>query len=275
ERVCDERMSEELDTVRTRFVFMPNPVGRSRVDAVGNCVRALRRLPCLYLRVAPFVLLRRMPADRRWKEDDLGTEQRSYARGLRIPLVPADQNPNGRITCFPYTEAGGTRVLVTARVRRNVTRHEVELLVEERIIRDMHFPIDAEHAAVCVYHRGGVAVDARCLTLEYRGDDHYLEFPGKLLHALHTRPRNRLREVEAICRLPLAEVGCIVQLLQADNLRSTSMRFAHPLHRLVHGCFHVVGNGHLNEAYSEWLVCHLETPAGKLEMSERGCRSAL
>src|SRR5262245_16721602 len=64
EGVGYERMAEERDAVGSWFVLVADAVRRGDVDAVGNGVRALNRLPRFDLGGAPFVLFGRMPADR-------------------------------------------------------------------------------------------------------------------------------------------------------------------------------------------------------------------
>ena len=70
------------------------------IDAVGNGVRALNRLPSLILRRAELGLLGRMPANRRRIKQRLRALQCRQPRRLRIPLIPANQRahaPKGRI----------------------------------------------------------------------------------------------------------------------------------------------------------------------------------
>ncbi len=105
ERIGDERVAEELDALGARLVLVADAVGRGDVDAVGDRVRALHRPPGVDLRGAPLVLLGRMPADRGRIEEHLRAEQARDARGLRIPLVPADQHADRRVARLPDLEA--------------------------------------------------------------------------------------------------------------------------------------------------------------------------
>ena len=179
ERVGDERVAEELDAVGAGFLLVSHAVRRRDEDAVGDRVRALDGAPRILLRLAELRLLRRMPADRRRVEQDVGAEQARDARGLRIPLVPADQHADARVARAPDAEAA--RLLrhladpVDAIVVRRVAGDEVVLLVEQRIVRDVHLAIHAQQRAVGVDDRGRVAVDAARLPLEDRHDEHDLE----------------------------------------------------------------------------------------------------
>ena len=89
----------------------------------------------------------------RWGRKDLGTLQRGEAGGFRIPLVPADEHADRRVAGPPRLEAG-------------VAGGKVELLVEERIVRDVHLPVNAEELAVGVNDRSGVVVEAGGALLE-------------------------------------------------------------------------------------------------------------
>ena len=150
ERIGDERAAEELDAVGARFVLVPDAIGRGDVDAVGDRVRALRRAPGVDLRRAPFVFLGRMPADGRRIEEHLRAEEARDARRFRVPLIPADEHADRGVARLPHLEA-----------RVPVARREVVLLVEQRVVRDVHLAIHAEQAAVGVDDGGRIAIDAR------------------------------------------------------------------------------------------------------------------
>src|SRR5690606_26582827 len=85
ERIRDEGMAEELDTVRAGLVLVADAVWRGCVDAVRDRMCPLRRLPRVHLCGAELLLLGGMPADRRGVEDDVCAKQRGDARRLPIP----------------------------------------------------------------------------------------------------------------------------------------------------------------------------------------------
>ena len=127
--------------------------------------------------VAVLLALRRMPADRGGVEEDLGALHRGEPRAFGKPLIPADQHADRRDLGLPRDEAG-------------VAGREVELFVEQRIVRDVHLAIHAQQRSVGVDHRGGVVIHAGRALLEQRRDDHGLVF----LRELARMRRSTVRE---------------------------------------------------------------------------------
>ncbi len=92
EAAAPELKARTLDAIAAHIpVLVANAVHPGNVDAVGNGVGALNRLPCIVLRCAELILLRRMPADGGGIEQHLGALQRGETRSLGIPLIPADE----------------------------------------------------------------------------------------------------------------------------------------------------------------------------------------
>src|SRR5690606_14898468 len=85
EGIADEGIAPELDRA-----LGADAVRGDDEDAVRDRVRPVHDLPRLALRFAELILLVREPADRRRIAEDLGAEEADDARGLGIPLVPAD-----------------------------------------------------------------------------------------------------------------------------------------------------------------------------------------
>src|SRR2546427_756671 len=83
---------------------------------------------------------------------------------------------------------------------------EVELLVIQRVVRDMHFAILANELPVRIDNDGGVVVDAGGAFLKNRADD------GNAVSACHLRerrgcrPRDWFGEGKLVVVLRLAEV---------------------------------------------------------------------
>ena len=100
------------------------------VDAVRDRVRALDGLPGLALGGAVLRLLARVPADGGRVEEDGRAPQRGEPRGLRVPLVPADEGADAARASVEGLEA-------------EVAGREVELLVEERVVGDVHLAVEA------------------------------------------------------------------------------------------------------------------------------------
>ena len=119
--------------------FVADPVDGRDVDAVGDRVRPLDRLPGARLGLAELGLLGGVPADRRGIEEDLGPSEGRQPGGLGIPLVPADERADP-----------GVRGL--ERLEPEVAGREVVLLVIERVVGDVHLAIAARGA--CRRRRG-------------------------------------------------------------------------------------------------------------------------
>src|ERR1700735_1816857 len=168
EGVAHERMSEELETIGAWFRLMSDAVGSGDVDTVGDRMRALDRPPGLDLRGPELLFLRRVPSDRGRIEKDVGAEEAGDPRGLRVPLIPADQHTDLRVARLPDAKSVGGAGGRASFILRRIARREVVLLVEERVIRNVHLAVDAEERAIGVDDRGRIAVDARGLPLGKR-----------------------------------------------------------------------------------------------------------
>jgi hypothetical protein len=144
-------------------------------------------------------------------------------------------------------------------VRRGVARREIELLVEERIVGDVHLAIHAEQGPVRVDDCRGVSIHAACLPLEDRNDQNDAELFRHLLQGRRGRSRNRLGDVEPLVSLRLREVRRVEQLLQANDLRTARRRFPDARDRGLERELQIVGRGILNDPDSEGRV-----HAGKL-----------
>src|SRR5688572_7569451 len=251
-------MPEERDAVGARLVLVTDAIRRGDIHAVGDRMRALNGAPGLDLRTSPFVLLRRMPADGGGVKEDVRAQQRGDPGRFGIPLVPADQDPDRRVARLPYLEAvrlAGTLAVV---IEMSVTRREVVLLVEQRIVWDVHLPIYAEQRAVGIDHRRRVPVDAGRLALEDRHDDHDRQLAGEPLHGVGRRTGNRFSQVEPVALLRFAEIQRVEQLLQADDLCPLTGRLAYEPLRPGHIRGSVLVGVILDDSYGKRRV-HLDS----------------
>src|SRR3954471_21910121 len=114
-------MAEELEAACPGLFLMSDAIRGRDEDTVRDRVRALNRPPRVDLCFAEAVLLSGMPADRRRIEEDVGTEEARDSRGLRVPLIPADEHSNVSVARLPDTEAAGTlrfAVIIVSHVAR-------------------------------------------------------------------------------------------------------------------------------------------------------------
>src|SRR5262245_24358538 len=200
-----------------------------------------------------------MPADRRRIEEHLRAKERRNACGLRIPLVPADEDADGGITRFPDLESVGFTGALAVVIKMAIAGREVILFVIEGIVRNVHLAVDAEKRPVRIDDGGGIPVDARRLPLEEREDDHHLKLPRDRLHALGCGPRNRLRQVKPIAFLRLAEVLRIEELFQTDDLCPATGGVAHEPFGPRDVRRDIGGGVILDEAYGEGGVRRVPT----------------
>src|SRR5688572_22233294 len=196
ERISDERVAEEGDAVGAGLVFVADAVWRRNVYAVRDRMRPLHRPPGIDLRLAPFLLLGGMPANGRGVEEHLRAEQRRDARGFGVPLVPADQHADNGVARLPHLEPAGASDAIIVFARR-----EVVLLVEQRVVGDVHLAIHAHERAVRVDDGGRIAIDTRSLPLEDGYDDHHFQLARELLHRVGAWTGNRFGQVEAVAFL--------------------------------------------------------------------------
>src|SRR6185436_4303571 len=109
---------------------------------------------------AVLLFLAGMPSDRRGVEENLSSAQRGQTGGLRVPLIPANQNSDPSVPGLPDREA-------------EISGREIEFFMVERIVRNMHLAIFPEIAPVGIENGGGIVVDAGSSALEQRENDDY------------------------------------------------------------------------------------------------------
>ena len=139
-------------------VLVADAVDGADEDSVGDGVGALDGLPGVVLGGAELFLLGGVPADGGGEEEGFGALEGGDAGAFGIPLVPADQGADGPavVCCGHEAEVAGG---------------EVELLVVEGVVGDVHLAVDVGDAAVLVDGDGGVVVEAGGAALEEAGDE--------------------------------------------------------------------------------------------------------
>ncbi len=203
------------------------------MDAACYRVAALHRLP----RLAPVALGRLFvhnPPDGGRVEDELRPHERNRPCGLREPLVVADEHGDPAVAGLidPVAVAG----------------LKVVLLVEERVVGDVHLPVGREEPAVGIDHHGGVVVLARLGPLVDRHDDHDTVLPGKRREGLGRGARDRLGVAGSISPLILREVGDAVEFLQAEDPCTLRDRRSRRLESMLQVIVEVLAHRRLDEA---------------------------
>src|SRR5262249_19210692 len=135
--------------------LMTDPIDSRDVDAIGDRVRSLNRLPSTRLGGAKLGLLCRMPADRRGIKENLRSFEGCQTSGFWVPLVPADQCPHAGERCVEHFEA-------------KVAGGEVVLLVVKGVVGYVHLSIAAAKRSVAVKDDARVVIDPRRAVLKDR-----------------------------------------------------------------------------------------------------------
>ena len=203
----DEALPPEFQAVAAHAGedFVADAVDGGDVAAVGDGVGALDGFPRSVLALAVFGLFAGMPADGGRVEKDFRALHGSQAGGFGIPLVPADEDADLGVTGLPRAEA-------------EVAGSEIELFVEERVVRYVHLAVDAKEGAVGVNDGGGVMVEAGGAFLEKGGDEDDPVLAGESLEGVGARARNRFGEGEVGVIFTLAEILGAEEFLGADDL---------------------------------------------------------
>src|SRR5205814_1391290 len=156
-------------------------------------VCALDGTPGIVLRHTILLLFRGMPADRSGIKKDVRPLQRRKTRALWIPLVPADQ-------CAHTSE------LSIESLEPEVSGGEIVLLVIERIVRYVHFAVDAFDGSIRVDDGSCVVIEAARAFFKEGSDDNYFVLPRNFAEFVGGRTGNGLSKVEQSSVLALTEI---------------------------------------------------------------------
>ena len=130
-----------------------------------------------------------------------------------VPLVPADENAG-------FALGGGERL------EAEIAGGEVELLVVERVVGDVHLAVDPGERAVGFKDGGGVVIEAGGAALEEAGDDDDFFFARDLCEEVGGWAGDGLCGVEEGVLLALAEVLRAEKLWEADDVGAGACGFA-------------------------------------------------
>ena len=196
---------------------------------------ALDEFPTVVLGDAVFVFFEWVPADGCGVKQYLCALQRREARGFGIPLIPADEDADFRVGGVPGAEAG-------------VAGGEVKLFVEERIVGDVHFAVNAFDAPVGFDDDGGVVIKPGGALFEKACDDDDFIFFGELAEQVGARAGDGFGEFEKAVVFGLAKIKTAEQFLRADDFRPFLGGLFDELRLLGAVDGWVFGAGHLRDA---------------------------
>ena len=111
-------------------VLVADAVDGSDEDSVGDGVGALHGLPGGVLGFAELGFFGGVPADGGGVEEGFGAHEGGDAGGFGVPLIPADEGADGAVAGLAGAEA-------------EVAGGEVELLVVEGVVGDVHLAVEA------------------------------------------------------------------------------------------------------------------------------------
>ena len=245
-RPAPERETWPFDAIPAHVAMLnPNAIDRGHIDPVRDRVRPLNRLPGIVLRCPVLLFLVGMPANSRRIKQHIGSLQRGDACTLRIPLVPAHQRAN-----LPRRRI--------ERAKTQVAGREIELLVVQRIVRDVHFAVQSRNRSVIFENRRRVVIEPRGAPLEQRRYDDDLLLPCHRAQLLRARPGNRLGQIEQRDILALTKILRAKQLRQADDIRALPRRLPHALRGLLQIGVRIRSAAHLHQPDAKFaFFCHI------------------
>jgi len=133
------------------------------------------------------------------------------------------------------------------RFESEVAGGEVELLVIEGVVGDVHLAIHVGDAAVLLDRDGGVVIEAGGSALEERGDEDNAGLAADAGEDVGGGAGNGFREIEEGVVFALAEVLRAEELGEADEGGSLTGSLVDALGSLVEVELGVRGAGHLDE----------------------------
>ncbi len=127
---------------------------------------------------------------------------------------------------------------VSKALETQVAGREIELLVVERIVGDVHLAVDSAQRAITLQERHCIVIEPGRAALEEGSDDHHLFLPRDGGKPLRGRAGDGLRQIEELGIFALAEILSAEELRQADDVRAAARGFTNPvggLSRLASG----------------------------------------
>ncbi len=131
------------------------------------------RDPSIQLPLLFILIIGRIPTDRGRVEQNFRTGKRHQPGRFRIPLIPAKQYPQA-----PDRSPD--------RLETKITGGEIKLLIEARIIGNMHLAVDATDLAGAIKDYGSVVIQPGRSPFKQRSDDDQAKFFRQRANAFGT-----------------------------------------------------------------------------------------
>src|SRR5580698_2530070 len=173
--------------------FKTYTIDYCNVNPVGNRMSTLNGAPGVVLGFTKFRFLGGMPTNGSWIEKNMRALQRSQARAVGIPLVPADESSHAA-----HASVEGPKAKVAGR--------EIEFFIIKRVVRDVHLAIQAENSAVLIESHGCVVIDPGGALLEQRCDQDDFQLFGYFGEFGRGRAGDGFGQIEKSMVFALAEV---------------------------------------------------------------------
>jgi len=169
--------------------------------------------------------------------------ERGQARGLGIPLVPANQRRDTGVAGIERAEA-------------QVPRREVIFFEIQWIVGDVHLAIQAQQTAIGIDHRRGVVIHARGSALEHRPHDDNGQLGREAREAFGGGAWDGFGEIEQFGFFFAAEILRAEKFLHANDLRALSRSLANAPFRLGEILGRIGRAGHLHEPDAKFVLMH-------------------
>src|ERR1035437_1476491 len=264
EGVAEKRPSPEFEAFARRGIaanvtsFKANAIHHADINAVRDRMRPLDGAPGIVLSRAELSLLRWMPSDRCGIKQNARSLQSREPRAFRIPLVPADERAE--------LSGGGIKGL-----EAKIAGSEIKLFVVERIVGNVHLAVDAAQCAIGIENRGRVVIEAGSALLKERSDQHDFILQSRSGELLRARAWDWLREIEQSGVFALAEILCLKELGQADNVRALACRFRNAVKRFGQIVGRLGAARHLDQGDGEFFSHFFSTRGRRGKPRLYGC----
>ena len=188
-------------------------------------MRTHHRLPSVHLSSAELFFFRRLPTDRGRVNQNFCALHRRQPRRFGKPLVPAN------------THAYVTNRRLKA-LKTQIARREVKLLVEIRVVGDVHFSVGTQNRTVGLDHDRRIMKHASSAAFKYASDNHDFLLFSDLANSIGRWARDLFGDFKLGMVFSLAKIARTEKFLQANQVcPRLSRRFD-----LLNRGFNIIGN---------------------------------